>query len=68
MSLVYSRAGGLIFRDSSALTSCLDGSEDIWLAELSKYILETQSRRNYVQSWYQESCVVGFSVLFIELF
>ena len=39
---------------SSDLSDC----EDIWLQELSCYLLETQKRQHQVEMWFEDSCVV----------
>jgi hypothetical protein len=43
--------------DSSDLEDC----EDVWIGELSDYMLETQKRQNQVADWFEASLVVSRS-------
>ena len=43
---------------SSDLSDC----EEIWIQELSFYLLETQKRQRQVEMWFEDSCVVRISL------
>ncbi|TFK57143.1 hypothetical protein OE88DRAFT_1715887 [Heliocybe sulcata] len=38
-------------------SSDLDDSEEVWIAEYSDYILETQKRQRQVEAWFDASCL-----------
>jgi chromatin-remodeling ATPase INO80 len=42
-------------------SSDLDDCEEIWVAELSDYMLETRKRQKQVESWFEVSCLVRSS-------
>jgi hypothetical protein len=42
-------------------SSDLEDCEDVWIGELSDYMLETQKRQNHVADWFEASIVVSRS-------
>ena len=41
------------------MSSDLSDCEDLWIQELSNYVLDTQKRQKEVERWFTDSCIAS---------